>query len=167
MTHSIGWRALLRALVRQGKSRTYPLLAFSARPPSLQPWPASLAPCPPLQEFYGICDGGYLAHWNLASLEDVRVWTNRWVDTMRGWRDGADVLDPLRHIVFGNDAGGCPLIVDTQSGEVRTYQVDGGDWESGWSSLEAFFEWLFFSEDLDDWSGAMTELGRPTRARIP
>jgi hypothetical protein len=63
---------------------------------------------------------------------------------MRDWDARGDVLNPVRHVVIAQDAGGCPVVWNARTDEVRTFQVDGGDWEPPLAnSLEVFLTDLF------------------------
>ena len=63
---------------------------------------------------------------------------------MGNWDARGDVLDPARHVMIAQDAGGCPVVWDASTDEVRTFQVDGGDWEPPLArSVEAFLTKLF------------------------
>lgn len=154
------WRISLAQLVRRGDSDTYPLLVFDAPRPSNLEWPTSLPPDPGLREFYQHCDGGYLAHIKFAALRDLADLSGRWVECLRDWDKRGDILDPRRHVVWAEDAGGCPLVVDVADRSVCTFQPDGGDWETRYGGVDAYLTWLFNESGPDDWREALAMVDR-------
>ena len=155
-----GWRQSLSELVRRGHSDIYPLIVFDARGPAGLEWPSALPPHPGLLEFYQHCDGGYLAHMSFAGLRDLAALSGRWVESLQAYDNRGDILDPRQHVVWAEDAGGCPLVVDVVDGSVRTFQADGGDWESGHNTVDAYLTWLFNESGPDDWQEALAMLER-------
>jgi hypothetical protein len=155
------WRLSLDELAKRGRARVYPLLVFEVHAPSGLTWPTELPAHLPLEEFYRLCDGGYIAHINFARMADIIRLTQRWVATLRAWDNRGDVLDPRRHVVWAEDAGGCPLIVNASDGVVRTFQPDGGNWERGHVGVDAFLMWLFNESGPDDWRQALATLEHP------
>ncbi len=124
-------------------------------PPPRDPWPAHLPTCQALQDFYRRCDGGSLEWFQWFPLSQLAERNREWGQSMREWDARGAILDPARHVVFAQDAGGCPVVWDASTDEVRAFQVDGGDWESPLAStLEAFVRKLFNpvagEQDMDE-----------------
>lgn len=120
--------------------------AGALHPPSHDRWPAHLPTCQALQDFYRLCDGGSLEWFEWFPLSRLSERNRYWVELLRDyyWDGRGDVLLPERHVVLALDAGGCPLVWDETTDEVRTFQWDGGDWESPLAnSMEAFLTKLF------------------------
>ncbi|MBO0793285.1 MAG: SMI1/KNR4 family protein, partial [Ktedonobacteraceae bacterium] len=64
------------------------------------------------------------------------------------WDQRGDVLLPEQHVVLAEDAGGCPVVWDAATDQVRVFQYDGGDWEPPLaSSVDAFLTDLFNPEE--------------------
>jgi hypothetical protein len=100
--------------------------------------------CQALQEFYGLCDGGSLEWFHWFPLSQLAERNREWGQSMREWDARGAALDSARHVVFAQDAGGCPVVWDARTDEVRAFQVDGGDWETPLAStMEAFLTRLF------------------------
>ncbi len=143
------WVAQERTIATPAQQRTEYWIAMWARAlraPSHTRWPDHLPTCQALQDFYRLCDGGSLAWFAWFPLSHVAEQNRYWVEFLRDYYgDGrGDVLFPGRHVVLALDAGGCPLVWDATTDEVRTFQWDGGDWESPLaSSMEALLMTLF------------------------
>lgn len=59
---------------------------------------------------------------------------------------------PGRHLVFAEDAGGCPIILDSEGGSVSSFFFKGGDWEPIAPSMEKFLQDLFVENPAPgDW----------------
>jgi hypothetical protein len=109
---------------------------------------------PELVEFYELCGGGYFGRGlHIVRIDEIAKSTDYWIEQLRDYDSRGDVLDHDRHCVFGDDAGGAPLICDMLNGGVATFWFEGGDWEPLASSISGFFDWLFSpSQDDADWS---------------
>jgi hypothetical protein len=147
------WRLVIQQWVAQ-ESSTAPLTeqrldywiwtwARALYPPAHNGWPSHLPTCQALHDFYRLCDGGSLAWFNWLPLAQLAERNRYWLQYLHDWDARGDVLDSARHVVIAEDAGGCPVVWDARSDEVRAFQVDGGDWESPLaSSIEAFLTQL-------------------------
>jgi len=67
-----GWQGTLAALVRFGKDLPEPMQTFRALPPAGRRWPKGLPSCPPLVDFYELCDGGFFYCWRFLPLREVK-----------------------------------------------------------------------------------------------
>lgn len=124
--------------------------ASALRPPARDRWPSHLPTCQTLDDFYRRCDGGSLAWFDWFPLSRMDEQNRHWVDFLRDyyWDGRGDALAPGRHVVLALDAGGCPVVWDATTDEVRAFQWDGGDWESPLaSSIEDFLTTLFNPEE--------------------
>jgi len=117
--------------------------ARALSPPARDRWPDYLPTCQALHDFYRLCDGGSLEWFQWFPVSQLAARNRQWVDSLRAWDARGDVLDAARHVVFAEDAGGCPVVWDARTDEVRTFQTDGGDWEPPLAhSLEVFLTQL-------------------------
>jgi hypothetical protein len=129
----------IASLAEQGGDYWTWTWARALHPPSLDSWPSHLPTCQALHDFYRLCDGGSLAWFNWFPLSQLAERNRYWVQSMREWDARGDVLDSARQVVIAEDAGGCPVVWDALTDEVKAFQVDGGDWESPLAgSMEAF-----------------------------
>ena len=80
-----------------------------------------------LDEFCLRCDGGSLAWFSWYSMSQLAERTREWERSLGDgdWR--GDRLNPGRHVVIAEDAGGSPVVWDARTGVVRTFQLDGAD----------------------------------------
>ncbi len=125
---------------------------WEIRVPSTDPWPASLPGCQALTDLYQICDGGYFHWFHWISLSQLVERNQEWFHLLSDWDSRGDVLLAGRHVVLAEDAGGCPVVWDTTTDQVRAFQFDGGDWEPPLaSSVEAFLTTLFNPKGEEDW----------------
>jgi hypothetical protein len=125
-------------------------------PPARDRWPSHLPTCQALEDFYRLCDGGSLHWFQWYPLSQLAERNQYWLQYLHDWDARGDVLDPAHQVVFAEDAGGCPLVWDARSDEVRAFQIDGGDWEPPLaSSIEVFLTTLFNpvegTNDADEW----------------
>ena len=110
------WRDRLRKLVRVAGRLPAPFgESFSVRPPSGRRWPARVAPCPALQEFYALCDGGTFSHYSLDRLAMLQTF------------QGDDAAEPGQYVGFGNTGFGHPLVWDGAADRVGYHDLDGAD----------------------------------------
>jgi hypothetical protein len=131
-------------LAQQREDYRIAIWASELRPPAQDRWPSHLPTCQALHDFYHLCDGGSLAWFTWFQLSQLAERNQYWFQSLQQWDARGDVLVPGRHVVLALDAGGCPLVWDATTDEVRTFQWDGGDWESLLaSSIEAFLTTLF------------------------
>lgn len=153
------WRSMLQQWVAQ-KSRIAPLthehmeyIAWNISSPSAAPWPTHLPTCQALQDFYHLCDGGYFNWFNCFPLARLSRENNYWFKLLNDWDERGDVLLPNQHVVLALDGGGCPVVWNARTDEVRAFQFDGGDWEPPLaSSLENFLINLFNPpQQKEDW----------------
>lgn len=163
------WRQLLRSLVSIGKSDTFPLLVFTANPPSDESWPPDLATSPAIRDFFAICDGGFFGDFNWLGLspqlperERLTRQNSYWHEHLSGYYpDGTSPLTDGQHLILGNDASGAPLIWDHGTDRVSTFFFKGGDWEPIESSFEGFMTGLFFPKTIEEnglWHQALSQL---------
>jgi hypothetical protein len=97
-----------------------------------------------LQAFYQRCDGGSLAWFQWFPFSQLAERNREWAESLRAWDARGDALDPARHVVIALDAGGCPVVWDARTDEVRAFQVDGGNWEPPLAgTMEGFLTKLF------------------------
>lgn len=129
--------------------------AWAIYPPSCDQWPSHLPTCQALQDFYRLCDGGYFDWFGWCHLSQLGEQNGKWFQLLSDWDQRGDVLLPERHVVLAEDGGGCPIIWDAVTDQVRAFQWDGGDWEPPLaSSVEAFLTDLFNPEgekEQQDW----------------
>ncbi len=156
------WRSTLSALATIRRAAApFPLSVFEARPPTSAPWPQTLPACPEAEAFYRICDGGYLGQFNIPRLSELGAENQRWASLLRDWGPEGSVLDPTRHLVIATDSGGCPVVLDILTDEVRAFQFDGGSWETPLAQgFASFMQWLFNTEAVPDdlWIEALDQL---------
>src|SRR5262249_14257940 len=114
----------LRALAALGPTDRFPLLVYSVNPPSQTPWPAELAqPSASVQEFYRICDGGYLGgHHRFFSVGELLPENRNWWDLLERYpRPGGGPIDPARHVILALDVSGFPLVWDHRTDQIVTF----------------------------------------------
>ena len=146
------WQETIRNILRRPAPDEYEFTVFKVRPPKHQPWPAYLVESPPLQEFYRLCDGGYIAHMKWAGISEIAELTAQWIARLRDYDERGDVLDVSKDVVFGTDAAGCPIIWSSSTRVVRSFFFKGGDWEPLAPSFEEFVTNVFVSDpEPSDW----------------
>jgi hypothetical protein len=136
----------IRTSAQQREEYWIAIWATALHPPSLERWPDHLPTSQALQDFYRLCDGGSLSWFEWFPRSQLAERNQYWVESLKDyyWDGRGDVLFPGRHVVLALDAGGCPLVWDATTDEVRTFQWDGGDWEMPLAtSMEAFLTTLF------------------------
>ena len=110
------WQSQIQKLVRVAEQLPEPLNeAFSARPSSGGSWPPSLPPCPALQEFYALCDGGTFSHYSLHPLAELHEFQED------------DEAEPGRYLAIGDTEFGYSLVWDSVEDRVGYYDFDGAD----------------------------------------
>jgi hypothetical protein len=119
------WRARLRQLVDSGDPDDEGEGIYRAEPPSGEPWPAGLPPCPALAEFYAICDGGRFPEYSISPLDEL-------VESTESVRDWAGDLanDPPaegRMIAFAYLDFGFHVVWDADRDLVGYFDMDGAD----------------------------------------
>jgi hypothetical protein len=147
------WIAHENSIAPLAKQRVE-ILTWDIHPPAFDHWPSHLPTCQALQDFYRLCDGGYFNWFNWISLSQLEEDNRKWFQLLSDWDARGDVLLLGQHVVLAEDAGGCPVVWDTTTDEVRAFQFDGGDWEAPLaSSVEEFLTALFNPEEEkeDDW----------------
>lgn len=161
------WKTVVRkmaGLTRGQLLGEWPLAGNDIAPPRQSEWPPSLPVCEAFLRFYALCDGGYFGNsaYRLFSLSEVAGRTGEWIDGLRDYDQRGDVLIPGRHVVFGEDSAGAPLVWDSHSGQVATFWFKGGDWEPIANSPEAFLERLFNPDPGRDaeWAEAIEQVLR-------
>lgn len=147
------WQDTIRSILRGGAPDEYEFAVFEVRPASHALWPLGLVATSPLQEFYALCDGGYLAHLHWASLNDLSTLTVGWIEQLRDYDRRGDVLSAEEHVVFAIDADGCPVTWSATTGAVRSFFFKGGDWELLADSFEEFATTMFVTDPSpSDWA---------------
>lgn len=126
------WRATLQKLASLNLSdQPFPLPVFTIHPPPDHSWPDFLPFHSEVAAFYQICDGGCLGSFiNFPRLSELETVNRNWVTLLQEWDGVNGILKPNQHLVIATDAGGCPLILDLATNEIRAFQFDGGAWES-------------------------------------
>src|SRR5688500_12960092 len=121
------WQELLRRLTRVGKTDLFPLFVYNAAPPVDTVWPEGLPLSSEIRAFYSLCNGGYFACSNWFASEELPRRNEKWSELLRDYRtSGESVLLNHEHLVLGEDSGGCPIVWRRSSGQVSTFQFDGG-----------------------------------------
>lgn len=152
------WRQVLRQWVAQESSiaslakSQVEWIAWTISSPSFEHWPSHLSGCQALQDFYCLCDGGNFNWFCWASLSQLVEQNQKWCELLSDWDARGDVLLPERHVVLAEDEGGCPVVWDAITNQVRAFQFDGGDWEPPLAlSVEAFLVDLFNPQEPQGW----------------
>lgn len=147
------WRHVIQQWIAQESSiaslaqQQVEFIAWAIYPPSFDHWPSHLPTCQALQDFYRLCDGGYFNWFRWVSLSQLVEQNRKWFQLLSDWDTRGDVLLPERHVVLAEDGGGCPVVWDAATDQVRAFQFDGGDWEPPLApSVEAFLTDLFNPE---------------------
>ena len=165
MADNSDWRRMLARLVAAAGTDAYPLCVYEVPPPSGQPWPAGLASCSDLRDFYALCDGGTLSlQYTFLPLARLEPETRRWaaeLPTLSSddlpWR----LTDQM--VVLGEDSGGALLVWDGAADRVSTLDWRGGDWEPLGLGFGEFVRALFTDParvQADDvWAEALSQLG--------
>jgi hypothetical protein len=152
------WREVVVKMVALPREAflTCPLAANAVTPPSGSNWPDGLPVSQALRSFYGLCDGGTFGNcaFNVCGIGELASWTTKGIELLRDYDSRGDILLPGRHLVFGTDAEGAPLIWDAVTDHVATFFWKGGDWEPIADSAEAFLHGLFNPdpEEEPDWA---------------
>ena len=82
----VEWRSQLEKLVRARGTDRFPQLVFKVAPPSGLTWPEGLPSCRGMQDFYAICDGGWLSiQYDWLSLAKVKGETERWREMLHDY----------------------------------------------------------------------------------
>ncbi|MBX7220947.1 MAG: SMI1/KNR4 family protein [Blastocatellia bacterium] len=157
------WGAILQKLVSlKLADQPFPLSVFTIHPPSEHCWPTSLPVHSEVVEFYQICDGGCLGGFiNFPRLSELEVVNQNWDEMFQGWGAIEGILKRSQHLVFATDAGGCPLIPDVATNEIRAFQFDGGTWESPLASGFDEFMYRIVNQPepaADLWENALRQL---------
>lgn len=121
------------SVICSGTARRSPnrsAIATTRPPPAGEPWPAELPGCPPLAEFYGLCDGGSIGRFTFAPLGELVEESA----SLREWL-GEGIPDELpadgRWIVLSSEENGLNLIWDAGRDAVLLSSSDGdGVWSA-------------------------------------
>jgi len=141
------WEVILANMARLTQDQLLsrmPLACNSIAAPTDLSWRSDLPTCETFRRFYALCDGGDFGNgmYHLHNADAAGVETDNWRELLREG-EGKEILVAGRHVVFGEDSAGAPLIWDAHTDAVSTFWFKGGTWEPVAVSPEAFFEALF------------------------
>ena len=117
------WEAVvakMASLTREQLGADLPLLLNDITPPRGVDWTNGLPASETLRRFYALCDGGHFGNcaYHLFGVGELAGKTARWVEMLRDYDARGDVLIAGRHLVFGEDAAGAPLVWDSATDRV-------------------------------------------------
>jgi len=90
---------------------------------------------------------------------EVGASTDRWLRWLQE-NEPQEALTAGRHVVFGEDSAGAPLVWDSHTDQISAYWFKGGEWETLAASPHAFFEALFNpdSKENPEWALAIAQI---------
>lgn len=154
------WRTLAAALVANHHSEAgqaeEPFYFFEFELPATPP-----RDLPELADFYRLCGGGSFGVLSIYSPEQFEARRPQWKEILP-----PQILLGGARKVIGEESDGVPLVLDSETGFLRTYYWRDAwtDPEDGWAdlsfeTLEDLWAWLFDAEEHEEeWGKALRKI---------
>jgi len=162
------WQEILSAIVKNKKTDLFPLSVFTVSESKTAKWPEELPCSNTILEFYKLCNGGYINHFNWISIEEIYSQNLTWHEETKGYYPNGRDAFGKEHLVLAFDPTGAPLVWNSISDLMATFWFEGGDWEPLNKTIEQYLQYLFIDyqpETPNDlWYEALQQISTENRA---